>query len=191
MAWYDLVSIPFLILINLTLPYGTFHSDTSLTFAADGLVTSHFFRGSVDSHFRKAIQQARTLVKHTLYHEWRLHLAVSLIEQLVYSCMQQNRPFIYVECGVGEGHTLLTAYFYFLGLLETEQSQLAKKFFEGSFLLVDTFNGVDPSLISTDDTFNYITSPYHGSTLEIIKDRFSVFKIFLLFPWLFHSHFII
>jgi hypothetical protein len=163
-------------MITLHLPDGTFHSDVKCTFAADGLVTSNFFRGSTDEHFRQALATARSQVKHALYHEWRLHFAVSLIEQAVYSSLQKGKSFVYVECGVGEGHTLLVAHHYFRLLAATPYLDISRHFLQGEFLLIDTFTGVDPALIASGDSIRYKTDSYHGSTLDVIKDRFNMIE---------------
>ena len=169
-------------LISLNVPPGTFHSDKQLSFAADGLVSSHFFRGQHDPIFRRALQQTRQQVCHSLYHEWRLHLAISLLEQLAHSCLKKSQRFNYVECGVGEGHTLLLAYNYFTLLLDTSYHELATHFLSGSFLLIDTFAGIDPSLVVEGDTKNYKTEAYFGATLDVIKERFSVLNDLSIIP---------
>jgi len=167
-------------MITLNVTDGTFHSDKQCTFAADGLVTSNFFRGAVDGHFREAIAIARKQVNHSLYHEWRLHFAISVIEQTVYSSLQQGRDFVYVECGVGEGHTLLVAYHYFRLLAESLYRDISRHFCEGTFLLIDTFNGIDSSLIEPNDTTSYKTNAYPGSDYGIIRERFAVLKNLLI-----------
>jgi len=161
-------------MINLSLPDGTFHSDKALSFAADGLVTSHYFGGSHDQCFQQALSLTRSQVKHSLYHEWRLYLSLQLIQQSVYFSLINRKPFKYLECGVGEGHTLLLAWNYFNCQLASNLTYLSHHFFSGEFLLIDTFSGVDPDLIEPSDNSNYKTATYNGATLDVIVDRFSM-----------------
>lgn len=170
------------LMINLSLPDGTFHSDRNLSYACDGLVTSNYFRGVDDPIFIRALNLTKRKVSHSLYHRWRLHFAVTLIFQIIHSCMNRGCQFVYVECGVGEGHTLLTALNYFTLLLETNHYNCAEHFLNGKFLIIDTFEGVDKSLIQPGDNIRYITSTYHGANLHVIKNRFAMIKDLAIIP---------
>jgi len=76
-----------------------------ITYATDGLVTSHTWGGGGDQEFQHALSTGRCVFVHPLYHEWRLYTAVQLLRQLF---ERDYKPKTYVECGVGEGHTLWT-----------------------------------------------------------------------------------
>lgn len=148
-----------------------FHGENNLSYACDSLVTAHHFAGAVDVAFQKALEKARGLCEHPLYHQWRLYLAVSIQRQLISQCLRNSSTYLYTECGVGEGHTLLVSHFYF----EYIGGELFDLWNKSEKFLCDTFAGVDSSLIdSKDDDREFITTPYHGATLEKLQDRFSM-----------------
>ena len=54
---------------------------------------------------------------------------------------------MYVECGVGEAHTLLVTYSYLISV----GGDLNEKFSKSKKILFDTFTGVDEKLIDEND----------------------------------------
>ena len=148
------------------------YGEKDISYIGDSLITFHHWEGKQDKAFRSAIKTARSIVAHPLHHEWRLFLALQLISQALARCILLGRRFKYVECGVGEGHLILTAYHYFRNV----GGELFHKFNSGEFLLMDTFNGVDMTLISQNDYKEYKSTAYYGATLDIMKKRLTMYR---------------
>lgn len=145
-----------------------FHGELPKYFK-DGTVTSHIFGGSTDIAFQKSVLDSKKEFKHPLYHEWRLYIASIILKMLL-----QKKKIKYVECGVGEGHTLKVFLIY---IKKLKQKKLISNLNKSIFLLMDTFNGVDMNLIPRKDKKNkYITKAYGDSTLSVIKKRFYSLK---------------
>jgi len=145
-----------------------FHGETPKYFT-DGTVTSHIFGGSTDIAFKKSIADSKKEFVHPLYHEWRLYIACIILKMLL-----QKRKIKYVECGVGEGHTLKVFMNY---IKHSKQKKLKDNYNRSIYLLMDTFSGVDMNLVPKKDRENkYITKAYGDSTLSVIKKRFSSLK---------------
>jgi hypothetical protein len=157
-----------------------------LTFAADGLYTlNHFLGGAswaqVDvkaEAFQDALKKVRGIVTHSLYHEWRLWFSVQLIENLLQACVTQGKKFIYVEAGVGECHTImvLTNYLRNQTYLATNTDNGVRArydlFMSSRFILMDTFSGVDSSLLlPNEQQLPHETTAYGGSTEKVVLTR--------------------
>ena len=136
---------------------------------SDGTVSSHIYGGSLDLKFQKAIIDSKKEFTHPLYHEWRLYISSMILKMLL-----QKKKLKYVECGVGEGHTLKVFLNYVKNL---KQKKLINNLNKSIFLLMDTFKGVDMNLIPKKDKKKfYITKAYGDSTLSVIKKRFNSIK---------------
>jgi len=145
-----------------------FHGITPKYFT-DGIVSSHIYGGSLDLDFQKSIKDSKKEFKHPLYHEWRLYIASMILKMLL-----QKKKIKYVECGVGEGHTLKVFLNY---IKKMQQKNLTNNLNKSIFLLMDTFSGVDTNLVPKKDKKNfYITRAYGDSTLSVIKKRFNSLK---------------
>ena len=154
---------------------GRIHYNSKFTFLNDGLFTTHFFEGAQDKLFQKSLEFARSRIKHPLYHEYRLYFATKIILFLVERSRRSGSKFIYLECGVGEGHTFLVSQKY-LDLLNKYKDIQSK----ANFIMMDTYEGVDESILTeTEKNSNrkFVTKPYFDSTLEKVKKRLS-FKDF-------------
>ena len=125
-------------------------------------MTSHAWGGG-DSIFQKALSLSRQVFHHPLYHEWRLYLASNLLTNLL-----TRKPINYVECGVGEGHTL---YVFLTWAKLLDDKMLLENINNSSFYLFDTFNGVDIDLVTNKERI-YVTETYPGGDLKDVKNRF-------------------
>lgn len=138
------------------------------SFCTDGIVTSHIFGGFLDLGFQKSIKDTQKEISRPIYALWRYYTSSMILKMLM-----QKKSITYVECGVGEGITLKVFVNYIKNLgLKNLDNNLKKS----NFLLMDTFNGIDINLISEDDNKEYITKPYGGATLSVIKKRFNFLK---------------
>jgi hypothetical protein len=156
--------------IELRLPASTFGDDNRLTFACDGLVTSHVW-GGIEEKFQLALKTARSCVKHSLYHEYRLYISTNLILQSLVRASREFECFNYVECGVGEGHTLLVSSLFI------QQSPWEKDFLTGNFTLFDTFNGIDLSLTTPEERQRPLeTTAYYDSDIASIVNKFNYLR---------------
>ena len=157
-------------MLNFSLPKSAFHGEKELSYASDSLITFHHFSGKNDSNFQFALREARKLCKHSLYHEWRLYLAVQVQLSLLQTSILSSSDYLYVECGVGEAHTLLVTYFYLISV----GGDLNEKFAKSKKILFDTFTGVDEKLIDKNDNTLYKTNSYHKTSFESIKEKLKI-----------------
>ncbi|CAN1606802.1 K05303 K05303; O-methyltransferase [Candidatus Pelagibacterales bacterium] len=75
---------------------------------------------------------------------------------------------------MGEGHTLKVFTNY---IKHSKTKKLKNNYNKSIYLLMDTFSGVDMSLVPKKGRKGeYITKAYGGSTLSVIKKRFSSLK---------------
>jgi Methyltransferase domain len=146
------------------MPQSGLHSE-DLSFRADGLITSHTVNFLNDARFHEVIAGIRTEVRHTVYHLYRIYIAVALAE------LASKVPgSIFVECGVGEGITSLAINRYLAGIPRT--------------YLVDTYSGIDPSQLqarelrgssSAEEHRRRILKSYQTSDFESVTKRFAEF----------------
>ena len=165
-------------MINFNLPRSVYHGEQHLSYAADSLITFHHFAGKDDASFKFALEEARKKCNHSLYHEWRLYLAVQLQLSLLQSSIVSDSNYLYVECGVGEAHTLLVTFFY----LQSLGGSLFEKFTQSTKILFDTFTGVDKTLIEKDDDRRYKTKSYHNSSFESVKENLNMIQNIIFKP---------
>jgi len=124
----------------------------SISYRADGLITSHNVNFVDDEKFNKVIRSIRAEVTHSVYHLYRIYLAVKLAEQAV-----RVPNSIFVECGVGEGIISLAINRY-LGDVVPDS------------YLVDTFAGVDPRYVEPQETRGMSAAEYSEKILDSYRD---------------------
>lgn len=105
-------------------PQSSLHSE-ELSFRADGLLTSHTVNFLEDAHFNEVIASIRKEVSHSVYHVYRIYIAMRLAD-----VARKVPGAMFVECGVGEGIITLAMNRYLQGPLPETY-------------LVDTFEGID------------------------------------------------
>lgn len=150
-----------------------------IQFATDGLITSHHFGGRDDQAWTKALRTAREefAPHHNLYHEWRLWTACVLMRNVLAT---RDKP-VFVECGVGMGMTL----YLFLKYIENlGDLDLIERLTNSSFLEMDTFEGIDLSLVPEEilSLGGVQSSAYGGATLPIMERRFAPYPAVQLLP---------
>ena len=112
--------------------------NSPITYATDGLITSHTLPFDADEVFKTALSDVRSKVSHPCYHVYRLSIAVWCV-QTVTTFNNFSSEDKLIELGVGEGITSLLVRRYFA---------LKGKPLQAEFLLVDTFKGIDTRLVS-------------------------------------------
>ncbi len=149
-------------------------SDQGHSFAADGLYCTNYFGGSASSSFQKALDHVRRHVSHPLYHEWRLWTACQIIEQQLHAAISNEQDFVYIEAGVGEGHTILTLLAYISRL---DNDKIKRKLDASHFVFLDTFSGVDASILTREEESQaFMESAYGATSKEIFAERLKVFN---------------
>lgn len=152
--------------------YNTFHK-IKPTWINDGLITSNFFGATSDDNFKRSLNEGRKNLNHTLYNEWRLYTSSMIVKMILDRKVSKNENFKYIECGVGIGMTLFIISKYI------EKFEKYRNFFQknSSFLLMDTFEGVDLNYVPKNlKNHGYKTSAYYGANEEVIRKRFSFLK---------------
>ncbi len=155
-------------LVNLRVllsPESALHSE-ELSFRADGLFTSHQVNFKSDKKFNDVITFVRANVKHSVYHEYRIYIAIKLAEQA-----RRVKDSIFVECGVGEGILTLAMNKYIEGGLPDSY-------------LIDTYESVDPKYataeekggLSDEEFRKKKLRSYQDSSYESNQRRFKDFK---------------
>jgi len=148
-----------------------FHQ-SPISFRGDGLLTSHYFAGKDDEEFQKALELGRKEFEgeHSLYHEFRIYIACILMKNIL---CNRNEP-IFIECGVGGGMTL---YVYSKWIELIKEENLSISFKNSTYIGIDTFAGIDSSLLSPEilDTYNFKQTSYLGTDYKTIKQRFALY----------------
>jgi hypothetical protein len=150
----------------LLVPYSQLHGEP-ITFRHDGLITSHTVNFLEDEKFKATLDKVRLGVKHSLYHEYRIYIALKLAE------IAKNVPNgVFVECGVGEGvmHQTINNYF--------NEEELPPTY------LMDTFDGIDIRYLSESELRGLSpeerrkkgVESYQANSLSALQSRFSEFK---------------
>jgi hypothetical protein len=137
-----------------------------ITYAADSLVTSHTVGFKENPGFLAALAEGRGQFQHSLYHEYRLYLATMLCSQI----LTARKTPCFVECGVGEGHTM----FVFAKYAQRREALWAK-LLDSTIVMMDTFAGVDLRYVPVElqKEREFTTTAYHGATFEVVKNRFA------------------
>jgi len=151
--------------------------DSPITYATDGLITSHTLPFDRDDAFKEALAHVRSQVSHPCYHVYRLSMAVWCVQSAV-SFDNFSSDDIFVELGVGEGITSLLVHKYM---------SLKGKPLQTSFFLADTFRGIDTRLVSAAEVQswgesaeqhrdNLLASSYKHSSLLAVQKRFEPYE---------------
>ena len=164
-----------------------FHQ-SKIDFCADGLITSHYYAGKYDVHFQNALAQAKKEFagKHSLYHEYRIYIACNLMRNIL---CNRSQP-IFIECGVGGGMTLFVYSKWIENLKDANMQDLFKN---ATYIGIDTFSGVDPTLISSESLIQYKfkQTAYLDSDYKKVKQRFSQYKNYIFkqgsIPYIFET----
>lgn len=176
-----------LFLLQLVGKTNLFHQE-KISFAADGLITSHYYAGKYDMHFQNALKQAKKEFagKHSLYHEYRIYIACNLMRNIL---CNRNQP-IFIECGVGGGMTLFV---YSKWMENLKDEKIQNSFKNSTYIGIDTFSGVDPTLISPENLIKYRfkETAYLDSDYKKVKQRFSQYKNYVFkqgsIPYIFET----
>jgi hypothetical protein len=108
---------------------GWYLHNKDISWRGDGLVTSHSVNFLEDAKFNDVIAEVRKVVDHTVYHEYRIYIAIKIAEaaaRVEGSC--------FVECGVGEG-TVSSCILRYVSPVQ-------------QMFLIDTYSGIDPTLVN-------------------------------------------
>ena len=112
--------------------------------------------------------------QHTVYHEYRLWVACNLMATVVERQVRSpsTRTPVFLEAGVGMGMTL---YVFSSWLANIPDQRLNSAFRNSQYIGLDTFEGIDLSLITPALRKRYRskTVPYGGTTLDVAHRRFS------------------
>jgi len=150
-----------------------------IQFATDGLITSYHFGGREDKAWTTALCAARdeSAPHHNLYHEWRLWTACVLMRNILAT---RDKP-VFVECGVGMGMTLYLFLKYIENLVDAD---LIERLANSSFLEMDTFEGIDLSLVPQEilRLGGIQSSAYGMATLPLMERRFAPYPAVWLVP---------
>ncbi len=150
--------------------------DSPITYATDGLITSHTLPFDTDDEFTAALAYVRSKVTHPCYHQYRLSMAVWCV-QTVTTFGNFAPADKLIELGVGEGVTSLLAHRYF---------ELKGRPLTAEFMLVDTFKGIDTRLVSAAEVQSWgqsaeahrdglLASSYKNSSLPAVRKVFEAY----------------
>jgi hypothetical protein len=149
----------------LFVPDSSLHQ-SPLSFRTDGLLTSHHTNFNDDPKFRQVIDRIKCQIDHSTYHEYRIYVALQLAR------FAQLSGGSIVECGVGEGAFAMAVLYYW----DVKEP----------ILLVDTFAGIDPKLLSKEEVDRWgmsaeersktvLAGSYKMSSLEQVSSRFTAY----------------
>lgn len=129
-------------------------SQTAWTYAGDGFATRHNADFIRDPQFANAYRQARAIgAWHGADIEWRAYT-------VCWAAMKAKQlEGDYVECGVDRGGFSLAAMHY-IGFAGMPQ----KKFY-----LVDTYEGIPPETLETDDNRDLLSSRYEATYADVVR----------------------
>ena len=142
-----------------------------ISYMRDGLITSHIFDGKNDPMWQEVMSESRAEFKglHSLYHEWRLYLAVMLIYN---NFINKEKKYYFVECGVGMGMTNYVLQSY---LSKKVSNKKLDTFF---YFGIDSFSGIDKTKLTVEEFLSvpeYRTKSYGNQDKMALEKRFSKF----------------